>query len=299
VSNSLYVYHSFVVLYHIETHNRRAVLKTAGSVAIIGSLAGCAGGEGQGNETNETNDSEMDDGNETNSSDEGMDNGSQMANVRVAHLAPDAPNVDVYVDDEAVLEDVSFSTISDYLELEAGTYDVQITEAGTEEAVYDESLEVEAANYTVAAVGEISEENQPFAVEVYEDDLSDPGESARLRGIHAAPDAPAVDIADEETGDLLFEDLAFGEDQTGDAPPGDYTLEIFPTGEDEDPVATFDASVEAGSVYTAFVVGYLEPDDAPADEELSVEVVEDSAGMDLGSEDGMGGNETDSENESS
>jgi hypothetical protein len=284
----------------METHNRRAVLKTAGSVAVIGSLAGCAGGEGQ--ETNETNESGMDDGNETNTTDEGMDDGTEMANVRVAHLAPDAPNVDVYVDDEAVLEDVSFGTISDYLELEPGSYDVRITETGTEEAVYDESLEVEAANYTVAAIGEISEENQPFAVEVFEDDLSDPGEMGRIRGIHAAPDAPAVDVVGADSGDALFEDLAFGESQTAEAPAGEYTFEILPAGDDEaDPVATFDATVEAGTVYSAFVIGYLEPDDAPADEELSVELVEDSAGMDSM---GGGGNTTEEgnmsgENESS
>ena len=34
--------------------------------------------------------------------------------MRVAHLAPDAPNVDVYVNDEPVLTDVPYTTISDY-----------------------------------------------------------------------------------------------------------------------------------------------------------------------------------------
>lgn len=290
MSNSLYVYHSFVVLYHMETHNRRAVLKTAGSVAVIGSLAGCADSEGQGNGTNESNESGMD-GNESNTSEEGMGNGTEMANVRVAHLAPDAPNVDVYVDDEAVLEDVSFSTISDYLELEPGSHDVRITEAGAEEAIYDESLEVEAAYYTVAALGEISGENQPFSVEVFEDDLSDPGEMVRIRGLHAAPDAPAVDVVGADSGDPLFEDLAFGETQTSEAPAGEYTFEILPAGEeDADPLATFDATVEAGTVYSAFVVGYLEPENVPSEEELSVELVEDSAGMDsMGGEGNMTG----------
>jgi len=268
----------------MATHNRRAVLKTAGSVAIIGGLAGCAGGQQDGNETNETgNESGM---NETdgNATDGGME--SEMAMVRVAHLAPDAPNVDIYVDGQAVLEDVAYSDISDYLQLEPGAHDVQITEAGNEqEVLYEESLEVEATAYTVAAIGEVADENQPFAIEVFEDDLSSPGENARIRVLHAAPDAPAIDIVGEESGDTLVEDLAFGETQTAEAPPGDYTFEILPAGEeDADPVTTFDASVEAGTIYSAFAIGYLEPDDAPADEAFSVEIVEDSTGMD-----GMGG----------
>src|SRR3712207_3811468 len=41
------------------------------------------------------------------------------AQVRVAHLAPDAPNVDVYVNGEPVLTDVAYTTISGYLPLPA------------------------------------------------------------------------------------------------------------------------------------------------------------------------------------
>ena len=284
----------------MATHNRRAVVKTIGSVAVIGGLAGCAGGQedgGNGTETDNGTGMNETEGNET---DGGMEEETEMANVRVAHLSPDAPNVDVYVDGEAVLEDVAFRDVSDYLALQPGSYDVQITAAGDqEEVLYDDTLQVEAANYTVAAIGEASEENQPLAVEVYEDDLSDPGENARIRGIHAAPDAPAVDVIGADSGDALFEDLAFGESQTAEAPPGSYTFEVVPAGEDDaDPVAEFDATVEAGTVYSAFAVGYVEPDDAPADEAFGVEIVEDSTGMGMNGEGGMGnesnmsGNET-------
>jgi len=280
----------------MATHNRRAVVKTVGSVAVIGGLAGCAGGQeeedgngnGDGTGTNETDD---------NATDDGMDEETEMANVRVAHLSPDAPNVDVYVDGEAALEDVAFRDVSDYLQLAPGSYDVQITEAGNQEEVfYDDTLEVEAADYTVAAIGEAADENQPLSVEVFEDDLSDPGENARIRGIHAAPDAPAVDVVGADSGDALFEDLAFGESQTAEAPPGEYTFDVVPAGEDDaEPVASFDASVEAGTVYSVFAVGYLEPDDAPADEEFGVEIVEDSTGMN--GEDGMGNESNMNDNE--
>ncbi|MFO7833760.1 MAG: DUF4397 domain-containing protein [Halohasta sp.] len=283
----------------MATHTRRRLLKTVGGVAVVGGLAGCADTGGNGNETEEPADEEpADGGNETEEPADEEPTEEETAGVRVAHLSPDAPNVDVYVDDEPAFEDVAYRDVSEYAELPPATYDVRITAAGDEaEVVFEDSIEVAAADYTIAAIGEVGEENEPFAVEVFEDDLSDPGENARVRGIHAAPDAPAVTVSDADTGDPLFEDLGFGEAQAGEAPPNEYTLEVRPADAepDSEAVASFDVPVEAGTVYTAFAVGYLEPGDAPVDEPFDLELVEDSTGSDA---EGAGGNETnESDNE--
>ncbi|MDQ5809677.1 MAG: DUF4397 domain-containing protein, partial [Actinomycetota bacterium] len=52
--------------------------------------------------------------------------GAGEAQVRVAHLAPDAPNVDVYVNGDPVLTDVAYTTVSGYLSLPAGTQQVTV-----------------------------------------------------------------------------------------------------------------------------------------------------------------------------
>jgi hypothetical protein len=44
----------------------------------------------------------------------------EPAQVRVAHFSPDAPAVDVYVNDDRVLSGVKYKTVSKYLELPAG-----------------------------------------------------------------------------------------------------------------------------------------------------------------------------------
>ncbi|MCU4972910.1 DUF4397 domain-containing protein [Halobacteria archaeon AArc-m2/3/4] len=202
--------------------------------------------------------------------------GTKTADLRVAHLSPDAPNVDVFVDGDAVLEDVPFRAVSDYLELDVGHYDVMVTAAGdADTVVFDETLELEAASYSAVALGELADENQPFAVEAFGDDRSDPGEMARVRLVHASPDAPAVDVT--VAGDPLFEDVAFGEAATVEVPADAYELEIRPATEtaDGDVVATFDVEPAAGGVYTAFAVGYLMPEDAPAHEAFDLEVVDD------------------------
>jgi len=199
------------------------------------------------------------------------------ADLRVAHLSPDAPNVDVYVDGDAVLEDVPFRAVSEYLELPAGTYDIEITAAGDPDTVvFDEAVELSEGAVTAAALGELSEENQPFGVELYEDDLSDPGEDARIRLVHASPDAPNVDVTVD--GEPLFEDVPFGAAGAVEVPADDYELEVRPATEygDGDVVATFDVSPSAGTVYSAFAVGYLDPDTAPAHEPFDLELVVDA-----------------------
>jgi len=255
---------------------RRAVL-TASGVVLVGTLAGCSGadngnGNGSGNGDTEPEPTETETPEETPEPEE-------EATVRVAHLSPDAPNVDVYVDGDAILEDVPFRAVSEYLDLPAGSYEVTITAAGDPDTVaFEDTLDVPEGDFTVAAIGELSEENQPFSLLVLEDDLSDPGDEARVRVVHASPDAPAVDVTIEETADVLVEDAAFGDAATVTVPEGEYTLEVRPATEDNDGdvVATFDVAVAEGSVYTAFAVGYLDPDSAPADEAFDLEITLDA-----------------------
>ncbi|MFO7926180.1 DUF4397 domain-containing protein [Natronomonas sp.] len=260
----------------MSNHKRRTVLKTVGGVAVVGTLAGCAG-NGDGSESTPESTPEPMDEPTPEPTDEPEETPEADAALRVAHLSPDAPNVDVYVDGDAVLEDVPFRAVSDYLDLPADEYDVMITAAGDMDTiVFDETLEVPAGEFTAAALGELAEENQPFAVEVYEDDVSSPEGMSRVRLVHASPDAPNVDVTVD--GEPLFEDVPFGGAGTVEVPADEYELEVRPATEnnDGDVVATFDLAPEAATVYTAFAVGYLAPDDAPADEPFDLEVVVDS-----------------------
>ncbi len=274
----------------VRSHTRRRTLSILGAAGLT-AVAGCVGGDdSEANGTDEEHDDhedeaddDHDDGHDDDHDDHDEMDESGETTVRVAHLSPDAPDVDVYVDDEPVLEDVPFRAVSDYLELEPGTYGVTITAAGDPDTVvFDEDLELTEGAFTVAALGELEEANQPFEPTVYEDDLSDPGEDARVRLVHAAPDAPAVDVTVGDGETVLFEDVSFGEADALEVPADDYTLEVRPATDDVDGdvVATFDVSPGAGNVYTAFAVGYLDPEAAPADEAFDLEVVLDAEGDD-------------------
>ena len=254
------------------TATRRRILAGVGATVA---LAGCNGGNdnGGGEETATPTDTETDTPTET-------DTMAASARVRASHMSPNAPNVNVYVNGDVVLEDVPFGETSGYLELDAGTYTVEITPADDPDTtVFNGDVPVEAeTDYTIAAIGEVGDDvDQSFEALVLEDDNSDPGgDTARVRAVHASPDAPAVDITAD--GDVLFDGIEFGNSDSIEVPSGDYTLEVRGDTEenDGDVVGEFDVSLDGGAVYTAFAAGYLEPDD---DEPAFELIVTEDTGM--------------------
>jgi hypothetical protein len=203
------------------------------------------------------------------------------AQVRVAHLSPDAPAVDVLVDGSAVLEGVEFGTISDYLQVPAGERTVTIQTTENETVVFDGNVTVEAGTaYTAAAVGEVTEET--FRPEVYVDDFEVPSEeNASVRLIHSSPDAPAVDVTVEGSGAVLYDNLTFSNaSEYVTVPDGTYTLEVRPATADDDGevVDRFQVTVEGGTVYSAVAAGYLSPDDEPGEAAFDLFVAIDANG---------------------
>jgi hypothetical protein len=179
--------------------------------------------------------------------------------VRVIHTIPDAPEVDVFVDGNRVLQNVAFKDVSDYLELEPGQYTVQVAPAGQGRgsAVIDQQVTLEAnTDYTIAAGGTL---DSPETFVFVDENQAPSGNQARLRAVHLSPDAPAVDIAAD--GNVLVEGLEFGNaSEYVEVPAGSYTLQVRPAGSNE-AVATFDVNLEGGTVVSAFAVGLVQTND--------------------------------------
>ena len=114
------------------------------------------------------------------------------AAMRVVHASPDAPNVDVLVDDAQVLSAVPYLGSSSYLPVPAGSRNVKVNAAGTSTTVIDADVDLTTGiSYTVIAGGLVSE-IEPL---VLEDDLTAPtAGNVKVRAVHGAPSAPAVDV---------------------------------------------------------------------------------------------------------
>jgi len=176
--------------------------------------------------------------------------------VRVAHLSPDAPAVDVWLDGEVVLSDVPFGTFSDYLPIPAGDHRIQVTAAGDASAVVIDATVpfTSGAVVTVAATGLLGAGDlQPIVIP----DETPTAGGARVRFVHTSPDAPAVDIA-VAGGNVLFPGVGFrGTSEYAEVPAGDYDLEVRVAGTDTVALPVPGVGVSGSTAYSIYAIGLL------------------------------------------
>jgi hypothetical protein len=177
--------------------------------------------------------------------------------VNVIHASPDAPAVDVYVDGTLALENLAFGAASGWVALPSGEHQVQVSATGTpaDQAVIDAELTLEKdAAYEVAAVGLVAD----ITATVNQVNLSGLGEDeARIRVVHASPDAPAVDVA-IIGGDVLFAELPFPKASgTITVPAATYDLEVRVAGTTDVALPLEGVELEAGMVYSVYAIGLV------------------------------------------
>jgi hypothetical protein len=181
--------------------------------------------------------------------------------------------VDVYVNGDPVLTDVPYTTVSDYLSLPAGTQQVTVYATGdTTSPVIEAPVELAAGGaYTVAAVGLVADDS--LSAQVYEDDLRSPASgNAKVRVVHASPDAGPVDVV-PRGGQALVAGLRFPDASPyAEVPAGTYTLDVNAAGTKKTALTVPDAKLASGGVYSAFAVGTVFADS------LNVLLVQDNAG---------------------
>jgi len=191
--------------------------------------------------------------------DDDLDLLDDTAQVMVVHASPDAPAVDLYIDDEKRnTTALNYPANTGYLEVEDGNRNVKVTAAGAglSSPVINADVDLqEDENYTIFVANTLSNIE---AVRV-QDDLTEPAAGqARVRFVHLSPDAPNVDVV-VPGGPTLFTDVQFKED-TPFIPvnAGTYTLEVQPVGTD-DAAVTQNVTLQAGRIYTIFARGFLTP----------------------------------------
>lgn len=115
--------------------------------------------------------------------------------VRVLHASPDAPAVDVLVDGARVLENLPFREYSEYLALPAGPHEIRVNVTGTSTTVLQATPSVAAGrDYTAIAVG-YAGKSPALDLMLLEDDNTVPaGTNIKIRVVHGAAGAPAVDV---------------------------------------------------------------------------------------------------------
>ena len=135
--------------------------------------------------------------------------------LRLAHLSPDTPKVDVYVssfgndDDPTVLRSVGYGMFSPYQRVPAGSFTIAMRLEGasaSEPPVLSTTIQLEAHTAaTVAGMGK----NTDLELVTMTDGMELPGtDEAKVRVINAAMNVPAV-ASVELAGSEVATDLAF------------------------------------------------------------------------------------------
>jgi hypothetical protein len=173
--------------------------------------------------------------------------------VRAVHASPDAPAVDILVNDGVAFANAPFKGITDYATLDSATYSIKVVPTGAKEPVVIEAnLALEGKDYTVVALGKL--ENIEPLVLVDNNSAPEAGK-AHVRFVHASPDAPAVDIAVKD-GPTLFSNIAFK--GVGDYLPvdaGTYDLQVKLAGTETVALDVSGLALADGTVYTVFAMG--------------------------------------------
>ena len=152
--------------------------------------------------------------------------------VRVGHLSPDTPPVDIYIaaldgSERETIRKAAYGTLSQYSNLQPGEYTVAMRPAGAEAssaAMLSWTVRVDAGSAaTVLAVGKRDQLRNAIVT----DDLTPPTSgNAKVRLIQGAPSQAKVDVT-AVGGPALARGVAYGT-ATGyaEVPMGRWTLEV-------------------------------------------------------------------------
>lgn len=173
--------------------------------------------------------------------------------VRVFHAAPQAPNVDVYVNDQMVFSNLAFGDFTRYVYLNEGEYNVSVYLAGQKDRpVINQMVDVPSQQiFTIAATGNLGN----LGLLVIPDKVSkSPSQNySSVRVIHLSPNAPGVDILVD--GDTLFEDISFGEGTDYvDLNPGTYNVNVV-LNTDKSVVLPLKVTLNPDKIYTIYIIG--------------------------------------------
>ena len=159
--------------------------------------------------------------------------------LRALHASPDAPPVNIRFNGVQALANVDYGQGSGFVDVTESTrIEVEAIIPGGNALVLDRRLALDfSTEYTVLAVGEVAELIDTLVI-------SNPGgraiatDSLRAQVVHAAPNAPAVDVYVTAPGDALAGSapvnvgaLAYG-GYTGrtEVPAGDYRIRVTAAG---------------------------------------------------------------------
>lgn len=175
--------------------------------------------------------------------------------VRVFHAVPNAPAVDVYVNDNLAFRNINFRQFTNYVPLTAGQYTIRLYATGTTApALLTAELTLPADGmYTTAATGNVDDLQLLVLDDM--DTSSVMNDSSKVRIVQLAPNAPALNI--QLDGMTMVQGIRFREMTAyAPVPPNAYIVNVV-NALSNALLLTFRIQLRSGFLSTVYIIGDL------------------------------------------
>lgn len=190
----------------------------------------------------------------------GSGSNTPAARLRVVHASPNAPAVDVLVDNNREVSGAPYTTSSAYLNLVPGTRNIKVNAAGTATTVINANLPLASGTDTTVIATNRLASIEPLVLT--DNNTAPTAGNIKLRLVHAAPGAGNVDIyvtapdANLATATPNFTNVAFkGVAPYLSVPAGTYRVRITPTGTKTVAIDSGSVALTSGQIRTAVAIG--------------------------------------------
>jgi hypothetical protein len=195
------------------------------------------------------------------------------AQARFVHASPDGPAIDVIADGRAVVTNLAYPNATPYVPVPAGGACVAVAPTGTTTPVIPAaSLNfTSASKQTVVVLGQATG-TPALSVGVFSDDTTPPAtDRAKVRVIHASPDAGPVDVLSGDT--VVITNVAFGAaSEFIEVAAGTISVKVNQTGTTTTLLGPIDLTVSGGQIITVIARG------KNADKTLGLTLLSDVSG---------------------
>jgi hypothetical protein len=182
----------------------------------------------------------------------------KVAYVSLYHASPDAPDLDIIVDDRRINNNpFDYADYTGYLPFYTGSRNLRFGPNGAHNIVVDTTLELtDQKAYSIFVV-----DNYQHAEVLVTEDEGDPSEGeAMVRFLNLSPDAPPLDLHNDETGTPLFDDQSFKATSAFKSlTAGTFDLRVTTGDGAQEMLLIPDATLVAGRFYTVIARGYQIP----------------------------------------
>ncbi len=177
----------------------------------------------------------------------------QTSLVRVFHASPQAPPVDIYINESLAFSNLQYKQFSNYTSLGVGDYRIDVFQAGdTTKPIISGALNIEDGKMlTVAAIGDLNDLGLLLIDDDVTKETSDNYGSFRI--VNLSPNSKSIDVL--VNGKSVVMDLEYKQNTSYiDARPNRYNIDVTQTIE-KVLLLSFSALIKSNRIYTIYILG--------------------------------------------